>query len=96
MINIIVVLCDSFYAAMAAYDIFIEYLKIVEPFSIRKEYKECYCVETDDDLRYIFVDYRMKNVFKNMTPDYLDVAEFFEGVPGFHDDCESISFYGSW
>lgn len=78
----IVILCPSFYDAMDAYDIFVSFLEHAEPFSIRRTYDSCYCVETDDDLRYIFTDYRLRNVFR--TPDTIDVDEFFEHINDFY------------
>lgn len=74
----IVILCNSFEEAMDAYDMFLSFLEEFEPFSIRKTYRVCYCVETDDDLRYIFTDYRMEKIFD--SPDKIDVDRFFEGI----------------
>lgn len=74
----IVVLCDSFENAKEAFEIFLDYL-YWECYPIKQKFETCYCVETDEDLRYIFIDYRMRNIFKSMTPDFLDVEEFFEG-----------------
>lgn len=80
----IVVLCNSFEEVKDAFDIFLDFLEW-DCCEIQKIYHACYCVETDDDLRYIFIDHRMKNLFKNMAPDFLDVEEFFEGIPGFYE-----------
>lgn len=76
----IVILCNSFQDAKDAFDIFMQFLEDYEPFSIQKELKSSYAVETDEDLRYIFVDYRMEHLFDKMTPDILWVDEFFEGL----------------
>ena len=82
----IVILCDSFDDAKEAFEIFLEYLNW-ECYVIKQNFEACYCVETDDDLRYIFIDYRMRNIFKDMTPDFLDVEEFFENLPNYYDSC---------
>lgn len=76
----IVVLCDSFQDAQDAFDVFVQFLEEVEPFSILEVYENCLCVDTDDDLRYVFVDYHLANEFSKMTPDILDADEFFEGL----------------
>lgn len=68
-----------------AYDCFVAFLKANEPWIITKTYDLSYCVETDEDLRYIFVDYRMRNLFKDMNPDYIEVDEFLETVPEYYD-----------
>lgn len=81
----IVILCNSFSDAQEAYDIFITYLEEICLFSIKNTYDFCNCVETDDDLRYIFVDYRMEKLFCTITPDILTIDEFFEGIPNFYD-----------
>ena len=89
----IVILCDSFDDAKEVFEIFLEYLNR-ECYVIKQNFKACYCVETDDDLRYIFIDYRMRNIFKDMTPDFLDVEEFFEGLPNYYDSCGCRGYDG--
>ena len=46
----IVILCDSFDDAKEAFEIFLDYLNW-ECYVIKQNFKACYCVETDDDLR---------------------------------------------
>lgn len=74
----IVILCPSFEDAIHAYDIFVSFLEDINPWAIKKTYNASYCVETDDDLRYIFTDYRLRNVFH--TPDKIDMEQFFEDI----------------
>lgn len=88
----IVVLCNSFEDSKKAFEIFLNYLNW-ECCVIKENYEACYCVETDDDLRYIFIDYRMKNIFDKMTPDFLDVEEFFEGLPNYYNGTVSSWVY---
>lgn len=73
----IVVLCETFEDAKEAFGIFLNYLNW-ECYPIKQNFEACYCVETDEDLRYIFIDYRMKNIFKDITTDFLDVEEFLD------------------
>lgn len=77
----IVILCNSFDDVKDGYNIFLDYLENIDPWSIKRELKASYCVETDDDLRYVFIDYRFKNLFKTFgTPDFIDLDEFLEGL----------------
>ena len=75
--GMIVILCDTFDDAIDSFDIFVSYLEEHDPWCIRKVYEPSYCVETDDDLRYIFVDFRMVKYFK-FTDDIYGVDEFFD------------------
>lgn len=81
----ILILCNSFEDVQDGYDAFVQFLEDNEPWSIRKTYNSSYCVETDDDLRYIFIDYRMKNLFFNFDkPDVIELEEFFEGIEDYY------------
>lgn len=80
----IVVLCKSFKIARKAFETFVDFLKDNEPWSIVKIYDCSNCVETDDDLRYVFVDSRYENVFDRSKPDVIWVSEFFEGIDEFY------------
>ena len=74
----IVILCNSHEGALKAFNYFLYFLDVYYPSCIREIYDACYCVETDDDLRYIFVDWRLAPVFADMTPDLIEVNRFFE------------------
>lgn len=74
----IVVLCNSFEEAQFSYDIFVEFLYENHPWNIKHCYDAAYCVEADDDLKYVFVDYRFEHLFDRS--DVIDVDEFFEGI----------------
>lgn len=76
----IVILCDSFEDARNCFAAFMDFLETFEALSISKVFEYSYCVETDDDLRYIFVDYRFKPLFREISLDYIDSDEFFEGI----------------
>lgn len=81
----IVVLCNSFKEAQDAFADFMDFLETYEPLAISKVFEYSYCVETDDDLRYIFVDYRFENMFKKFDrSDYVDKDEFFEGLDEYY------------
>lgn len=78
----IVILCNSFDDAKDAYDELVEFLNTYEPWHIKETYNASYCVETDDDLRYIFIDFRLKGLFPK--DDQIDVSKFFEGLDDFY------------
>lgn len=73
----IVILCQSFEDAKEAFGLFMQYLLEYEPWSILNFWNACYCVETDENLRYIFVDYRMEHAFDNCRPDIVWEGDFF-------------------
>ena len=74
----IAVLCPSFYDAISDFWYFLSLLQQCEPWNVKQVYDSEYCVETDDDLRFIFVDYRMAGVFRKMRADIIDSEEFFD------------------
>lgn len=81
----IVVLCNSFDEAKEGFFRFMDFLETYEPLSISNVFEYSYCVETDDDLRYIFVDYRFRNLFHSFdSPDIVEMDEFFEGINEFY------------
>lgn len=63
------------------FDRFMEFLETYEPLSISRVFEYSYCVETDDDLRYVFIDYRFRFLFQSFdSPDEVELEEFFEGI----------------
>lgn len=86
----IVILCNSFKEAQNDFNSFMDFLNTFEPFSISKVFEHSYCVETDDDLRYIFVDYRFKSLASKFDDviDYVDSDEFFEGIEEYYFEVD--------
>ena len=76
----IVILCSSWKKACTAFQRFLKFLQESEPWTIVMVNNPLKCIKTDDDLYYIFVDYRMDFVFQKISPDIVDVEEFFEGI----------------
>lgn len=81
----IVILCDTFYDACDAFLVFWEYAEFGLGENITNVWESENCLETDDNLRYIFVDHRYQDVFQKMTPDVIEVEEFFEGLPNWKE-----------
>lgn len=82
----IVVLCPSFPEAIDAFYMFLKMLQEIEPWRIQYIYDACYCVEMDDNLRYIFTDYRRKGIYRNTCADYISMDEFFDLEYGLNID----------
>lgn len=89
----IVILCKSFKSACQAFQLFLEFLVDNEPWSIRNRFESVNCIETNDDLRYIFIDSRCAGVFEPITVDILTVQEFFEGINDFYYYDEVMEYY---
>lgn len=81
----IVILCESFQAAINAFYTFLNFLEYHEPWHIVNANHYGYFIETDDDLRYTFTDYRYYDVFKQtLGVEFMEKDEFFEGIYDFY------------
>lgn len=76
----IVILCETFQAAIDAFEEYLSFLYDNDPWCIKKIFEHCNCVETDEDLRYIFIDQRFKSIFEGMRPDIIFESDFFDGI----------------
>lgn len=76
-----VILCNSFEEARSNFEDFISYLEECEPDSIVHIYKHSFGVDTDCDIRYVFIDYRMRGLFRNLGSCFeMGVDEFMDGL----------------
>lgn len=82
----ILILCDTMDDVEAAYHCFLEFLYENDPWHVRQMFDSAYIVETDDDLKYAFVDRRYINYYAHVRPDVVDVSEFFEGVDTWYNN----------
>lgn len=73
----IVVLCESFQHAT---DTFLYFLGMLEDWTIKQVFLCSNCVETDDDLRYIFIDERYESLFEDKTDDIMYYEDFLDGM----------------
>lgn len=73
----IVIFCSTFDEAQSAFYLFCNMLEQECPWSIVNVDPYMLAIETDDDLRYVFIDYRLLDLFERLTPDILDVDTFF-------------------
>lgn len=83
-----VILCNSFDDAKDKFAIFMDYLETFESEIISNVFEYSYCVEIDDRMRYIFVDYRFENLFVNMENENIDILssdEFFDSLYEYYE-----------
>lgn len=81
----IVILCDSWQDAMDAYNCFLDFLEQNEPDHIDHCDSYGYYIQTDDDIRYIFTDYRWESTFeKIMGVEFVNSDQFFDGIYDFY------------
>lgn len=81
----IVILCPTFKDAIYSFYRYVFDLRdYMGEWSIKRLFPSEYCVETDDDLRYIFIDEHFEKAFEGMCADFISMDEFFlvylEGV----------------
>lgn len=72
----VVVICNSFYDAKENYKNFLELIPLKGDI-IERRWDACNCVETDDNMRYIFVDPKIANTFDQKQNDFIGEDLFF-------------------
>lgn len=92
----IVILCDTYDDAKDAFDMFCSFCERYEPFMIEESDRFSLRVSTDDDLVYIFTDYRFKNVIATEESDVIEVDEFFFGLYSHYDADVIEDFHYGW
>lgn len=80
----IVILCDDFAQVGYAFDMFVIFLEENEPWSIKRCFEDAYQVETDDDLRYIFIVREYLPLYLRDGPDVIESNEFFDGIDEYY------------
>lgn len=73
----IIILCPNMQDAMDAFDIFVSSLC---EWHIKRCFESSLCVETTDDIKYLFIDERFDFVFDRFKEDIITVDEFLEDV----------------
>lgn len=74
----IIILCEDYDQATDAYGWF---LTTLPEWSIRRLFPYSNGVETDDGIRYIFIDKEYEGAFLHMTTDFMMLDEFLNGTP---------------
>ena len=92
----IIILCDDWQDASDAFNMFCSFLERYEPFMIEASDRYSLRVVTDDDLIYIFVDYRYRDVIDNKEADIIEVDEFFEDLYSHYDADIFEDFHYGW
>lgn len=80
----VIITCDDYEQAAGAFRYFFDILNYNDPWFIKNVFKHSLCVETDDVLRYIFVDHRYVSALEELKPDILDADEFFEDIEEYY------------
>ena len=76
----ILILCNSFQEAREDYALFKDYLYFSAKEDIREVYNAGLCIETDDDLRYMFVDRRYYDQLRKLRADTIDELKFMAEI----------------
>lgn len=78
----IVILCDSFQDAEDSYWLFLEYIEQTIPsWWVIRAIDEALIIDTDDDIRYMFVSWRYRgSLFKNQNVEFIEKEVFFEDL----------------
>lgn len=92
----IVILCDNYQDASDAFDIFCSFCERYEPFMLVDTDQYSLRCTSDDDLIYIFIDYRFKDVIVDEYVDVIEVDEFFEGLYSHYDADVFEDFHYGW
>lgn len=75
----IVIVCDNFRQATICFEAFRDHIIDTEPWIIENSYDYALSLETDDNLRYIFIDYRYIPLYEKNEDimEFIDVYDFF-------------------
>lgn len=86
VIKIYVVLCESFEEVQSCFADFLDFLETCEPGAISRVLEYSYAVDTNDGIRYVFSDYRFKDLFFNMDSGVyiLYADEFFNDMGDYY------------
>lgn len=80
----IVVLCDSYDESVDAYETFLRYVQLTEPGYITEYNKPSLSIRTDNFFTYIFIHYRLADIF-SMIADVIMYKEDFFLLEGIED-----------
>ena len=92
--ELVVILCDSYEECEQAYEIFKDWLEKHESWTIARCYDCDNGILTNDGYGYVFIDYRMANLFVDVTENITYVQEFFDEI--MTDDYDEREAYKYW
>ena len=92
----IIVVCNSHQDAHDAFDIFCSFCERYEPFMLTEIDRYSLRCVAEDDLIYIFIDYRFTEVLAKEEADIIDVDEFFEELYSHYDADVFEDFNYGW
>lgn len=91
----IIIMCDSYEQAEKLFSLFLDFLDQNEPQFIKKIFFASPCVEMEDGLKYLFIDWHYREWFEGFCYDFIDADEFFYGVDKYYGD-EIGKFLSEW
>ena len=80
----IIIACDNFEDAENNFWFFHDILELNAIIFIKNIFEHALCIEMEDDLRYIFMDYHYISIFQDMKPDIIDAEKFFEDIEDYY------------
>ena len=92
----IIILCNDWADANDAFDMFCAFLERYEPFMIKESDQFSLRVVTDDDLVYVFIDYRFRDALQRKEADIIEADKFFEDLYSHYDADIFEDFHYGW
>lgn len=86
----IVVLCESFQEAKESFQYFLEYLNGYDSFLIKSVNRYANWIETIEDLKYVFIDYRFAKCYRDVGVDFIGHDCFFEDADFYYENCGRV------
>ena len=78
--ELVVILCDDYYDAEEAYDIFKEWFQRHEDWTLARYYDNENGLTTNDGFAYVFIDSQLLNFFTRLTESIVYVDQFFDEI----------------
>lgn len=82
--KMIIIACDNYEEAEINFWFFHDILELNAIIFIKEVFEHSLCIEMEDDLRYIFMDYHYIPFFQDIKPDVVDVEKFFEDIENYY------------
>lgn len=71
----VIILCDDFKEATDSFETFVNFLENTQPWTITSIEHHANSVLTDDDIRYLFIDYHYLLAFRCLGDEMTDIID---------------------
>lgn len=78
--GLILIICPSFEESQKAFISFLDYELNFDANLILRADKFSNSIDTDDDLRYVFIPYQFEHMFDDDMPDKVQMGDFFNDL----------------